>query len=70
MFRSQMVCRFLVGLFVAEIIVILLSRGVENLVIETNFLLLTVLTFVAMLLFIKEGLWLHRKLNPKHTDRK
>ncbi|MCL2287579.1 MAG: hypothetical protein FWC33_00105 [Candidatus Bathyarchaeota archaeon] len=68
--RLMLYASFFVGLFVAEIIVILFSMGVENLVIETNFLLLTVLTFVAMLLFIKEGLWLHRKLNSKRADRK
>jgi len=61
---------FFVGVFIAEVSVILLSLVVESLVIEANFLFLTALTFVSMLLFIKEGSWLHRKLNPKHTDKK
>jgi hypothetical protein len=61
---------FFVGTFIAEIIVILLSFVVKDLVVEANFWLLTVLTFVVMLLFIKEGLWLYRKLNHKRTSKK
>ena len=61
---------FFIGVFIAEVSVILLSLIVESLVVEVNFLFLTALTFVAMLLFIKEGSWLHRKLNPKQADKK
>jgi hypothetical protein len=61
---------FFIGVFTSEISVILLSLVVNSLAIETNFLFLTALTFVAMLLFIKEGSWLYRKLNPKRPAEK
>ncbi|MCL2684916.1 MAG: hypothetical protein FWE73_00750 [Candidatus Bathyarchaeota archaeon] len=58
---------FFIGAFVAEISLILLSLVVEGfLVIEVRFLVLTGLTLVAMLLFLKEGLVLSRKLSAKN----
>jgi len=56
---------FFIGAFTTEISIILLSLAVKSLVIEVSFLFLTGMTFVAMLLFILEGLTLYRKLNPK-----
>ena len=62
---------FFIGAFVAELSMILLSLVIENfLVIEVRFLVLTGLTLVAMILFLKEGLELHRKLNSKITGEK
>jgi hypothetical protein len=58
---------FFIGAFVTEVSMILLSLIIKNLVIETSFWFLTIITLVAMILFIKEGLGLHRKLNPKRT---
>jgi hypothetical protein len=58
---------FFTGAFITEVSMILLSLIIKNLVIETSFWFLTVITLVAMLLFIKEGVGLHRKLNPKRT---
>jgi len=43
---------------------------IDNLVIEVRFLVLTGITFVAMTLFIMEGLALYRKLNPKQPSEK
>ena len=59
---------FFMGTFVAEIIMIILSVFIESLVVDGRLLFSTGITFVAMLLFIKEGLILYRKLNPK-TDQ-
>ncbi|MCL1976643.1 MAG: hypothetical protein FWG55_00810 [Candidatus Bathyarchaeota archaeon] len=62
---------FFIGAFAAEVSMILLSLVIENfLVIEVRFWVLTGLTLVAMLLFLKEGLSLYRKLSPKSTDEK
>jgi hypothetical protein len=61
---------FFIGAFVTEVSMILLSVIMKNLIIETSFWFLTIITLVAMSLFIKEGLGLHRKLNPKRTDKK
>ena len=62
---------FFIGAFAAEISIILLSLVVNSLVIEIRFLFLTVMTLVAMFLFIIEGLSLYRKLlNPKRTNEK
>ena len=56
---------FFIGAFVAEISTILLSLIIKSLVVETSFWFLTGLTLVAMLLFLKEGTKLQRKLKPK-----
>jgi hypothetical protein len=61
---------FFMGLFTAEVSIILLSLIIKSLVIESSFWVLTGITFVAMLIFIKEGTALYRKLNPKLTDEK
>jgi hypothetical protein len=62
---------FFIGAFAAEISMVLLSLVIENfLVIEVRFLVLTGLTLVAMLLFLKEGLVLYRKLNSKRINEK
>jgi hypothetical protein len=44
---------FFMGLFTAEVIIILLSLVIESLVIEASFWFLTGITIVAMLLFIR-----------------
>jgi len=56
---------FFIGAFIAEISLILASLVVKSFVIETSFWFLTGITLVAMILFIKEGVGLYRKLNPK-----
>jgi hypothetical protein len=61
---------FFIGAFVAEINLILLSLFVSNLIIEVRFLVLTGITFVAMLLFVIEGLVLCRKFDPKQSSVK
>jgi hypothetical protein len=60
---------FFMGAFTAEVSTILLSLVIENLVIETSFWLLTGLTVLSMILFIKESSELNRKQNPKNTDK-
>jgi hypothetical protein len=57
---------FFIGAFAAEISTILLSLIIKSLVVETSFWFLTGLTLVAMLLFLKEGTKLQRKLKPKN----
>jgi hypothetical protein len=57
------------GAFAAEII-IMLFWTIKSLVIETSFWFLTGITFVALILFVKEGLAVYRKLNFKHTNKK
>ena len=59
---------FFIGAFAAEVSIILLSLVIKSLVVEAGFLFATVITLVAMLLFIIEGIRLHRKLNPKCVD--
>ncbi|MDR2699360.1 MAG: hypothetical protein LBC12_00815 [Nitrososphaerota archaeon] len=61
---------FFIGAFAAEVSIMLLSLFIDNLMIEVRFLVLTGITFVAMLLFILEGLVLYRKLNPKRIEEK
>jgi hypothetical protein len=58
---------FFIGAFAAEVSMILLSFVIKSLIIETSFWFLTGITLVAMLLFIKEGSVLYRKLNHKRT---
>jgi hypothetical protein len=59
---------FFIGAFAAEVSVILLSLVIKSLVVETGFLFATVITLVAMLLFIIEGIRLYRKLKPKRVE--
>jgi len=61
---------FFIGAFAAEMSIVLLSLFIDNLIIEVRFLVLVGITFVAMVLFVSEGLMLYRKLNPKRTDEK
>ena len=56
------------GAFAAEVGIILLGFLIKDLVIEISFLFLTVMTAVAMILFLFEGLALYRKLNPKRPE--
>ncbi|MCL2642707.1 MAG: hypothetical protein FWD52_04265 [Candidatus Bathyarchaeota archaeon] len=56
---------FFIGAFATEVSIILLSLVIKNLVVEAGFLFATVITLIAMLLFIIEGTRLYRKLNPK-----
>jgi len=54
---------FFIGVFIAEISLILLSWVGKSLVIENSFWFLIALTLVAIFLFVKEGIGLYRKLN-------
>jgi hypothetical protein len=56
------------GAFSAEIAIILLSYLVIGIVTEVSFLFLTVMTAVAMILFLTEGIALYRKVNPKERQ--
>jgi hypothetical protein len=58
---------FFLGAFIAEIAIILLSILVEDVVIQVSFLFLTVMTGIAMTIFLIEGLQLYRKLAPIHV---
>jgi hypothetical protein len=60
---------FFMGAFTAEATIIFLSLLTKRFIIEQSFWILTGLTLVSMLLFIKEGSGLYRKLNPKHTNK-
>jgi hypothetical protein len=61
---------FFIGVFIVQVSMILLSLFTHILVIETNFWFLTGLTLLSMLLFLKEGLSLNRKIVSKRTDEK
>gem|GEM_PF-6922792 len=45
-------------------------KSVDTLIIDVRFIVLFGITFVAMVLFVVEGLLLYRKLNPKRVDEK
>ena len=60
---------FFIGAFAAEVIILVLSLVIKSLVIETTFWFLMAITLVAMTLFIKGGVVLDRKLNPKRADK-
>jgi hypothetical protein len=60
---------FFMGAFTAEVGTILLSLIIPSLVVEASFWLLTGLTLLSMILFLKEGSELYSKQNPKNTDK-
>jgi hypothetical protein len=60
---------FFMGAFAAEVSIILLSLVIKDLVIQVSFIFLTGITWVAMILFLIEGLVLYRKISPKHASR-
>jgi hypothetical protein len=60
---------FFLGAFTAEVGTILLSLIIPSLVVEASFWLLTGLTLLSMILFLKEGSELYHKQNPKNTDK-
>jgi hypothetical protein len=57
---------FFVGVFVAEVSTMLLSLIIKQIVVELGFLFSTVITLVALLLFLKEGIKLQRKLKTQN----
>ena len=59
---------FFIGVFIAEVSMMLFSWVIEGLVVDPRFLFFAGMTFVTIFLLVKEGLYLHRKLNLKHTD--
>ena len=59
---------FFMGAFGAEIAIVILSYIVNGVVIETSFLFMTGMTAVAMSLFLIEGIFLYRKVNPNHKN--
>jgi hypothetical protein len=59
---------FFLGAFCAEVSLILLGFVFKGLVIEVSFYFLTVMTAVAMLLFLFEGTSLYRKVQPKRGN--
>jgi hypothetical protein len=60
---------FFMGAFVAEVIMMLLSLVIKSLVVDGRLLFATGMTFLAMLLFLKEGLGLYRKSNPNRIAK-
>lgn len=60
---------FFMGALGAEIAIIVLSYLMSGIVMQVSFLFLTAMTGVAMTLFLIEGILLHRKLNPKNTNK-
>jgi hypothetical protein len=61
---------FFMGAFSAEIVIIVLTYLVNNIVIETSFIFLTGMTAVAMILFLVEGIVLRRTINTKSNANK
>jgi hypothetical protein len=59
---------FFMGAFGAEIAIIALSYFINGIIIEVSFFFLTVMTGVAMVLFLIEGILLYRKVNPKERQ--
>jgi hypothetical protein len=68
--RLMLYAFFFVGAFIAEINIMLLSLIMDSLIIEIRFIFLTGITLVSMLLFLKEGLGLYRKLTPPPANKK
>ena len=66
--RLMLYSFFFMGAFGAELVIIILSYILSGIVIETSFLFLTGLTAAAMSLFLIEGLFLYRKVNPNHKS--
>lgn len=66
--RLMLYSFFFMGAFCAEIAIIVLSYLVIGIVTEVSFLFLTVMTAVAMILFLTEGIALYRKVNPKERQ--
>jgi len=62
---------FFIGALIAECAAIIYTQYVD-LVVETNFLYLTLilLTFVALVMFLAEGISLSRKLNNRRSESK
>jgi hypothetical protein len=56
---------FFLGAFGAEVSLILLGFVFKGLVIEVSFYFLTVMTAVAMVIFLCEGLALFHKIQPR-----
>jgi hypothetical protein len=59
---------FFMGALGAEIALITLSYILSGIVLETSFLFLTGMTAIAMSLFLIEGIFLYRKVNPNHKN--
>ncbi len=59
---------FFMGALGAEIAIVILSFVVRGLIIQTSFLFLTGLTFVAMLLFLIEGTLLNKKTKTNYAN--
>ena len=56
---------FFIGAFVAEMGILFFSYLTQSIVIQISFFFLTVITAIAMILFLSEGLALYKKVNPK-----
>ena len=56
---------FFIGVFSAEIGVMLFSYLTQSIAIQASFFFLTIITAIAMVLFLVEGLQLYKKVNPK-----
>ncbi|MCW4018661.1 MAG: hypothetical protein NWF00_08315 [Candidatus Bathyarchaeota archaeon] len=59
---------FYMGALGAEITIIVLSSFVLGFNVEVSFFFLTAMTAVAMILFLTEGIRLHRKVQPPNTQ--
>jgi hypothetical protein len=66
--RLMLFAFFFIGAFGAEVSIIFLYYMLNNTFIETSFFFLSGITALSGVLFLAEGLSLHKKVNPKKTD--
>jgi hypothetical protein len=66
--RLMLFAFFFIGAFGAEVSIIFLYYMLNNTFIETSFFFLSGITALSGILFLAEGLSLHKKVNPKKSD--
>jgi len=66
--RLMLFAFFFIGAFGAEVSIIFLYYMLNNTLIETSFFFLSGITALSGILFLAEGLSLHKKVNPKKSD--
>jgi hypothetical protein len=66
--RLMLFAFFFIGAFGAEVSIIFLYYMLNNTFIETSFFFLSGITALSGILFLAEGLSLHKKVNPQKSD--
>jgi len=66
--RLMLFAFFFIGAFGAEVSIIFLYYMLNNTFIETSFFFLSGITALSGILFLAEGLSLHKKVDPKKSD--